>query len=172
MKKFFFFLAIVGVTLFFLDSCKKSSVNLDELRAQELQYLDDYLAANNIHTSPTDFGIYYIPEVEGTGDSIKVGDKVKIFFTESYILNDSTSYVLGTGNYEPYEFTVGSTNEISGLNEGITYMKQGGKATLIIPSEKAYGATANYTLGIPRFSTMVYNIEVYRHYPADTTSTQ
>ena len=125
MKKLFFFLAVVGVVLFSMDSCKKT-ISLDELRAQELQKMDDFIAANGITVDPTESGMYYIPEVEGTGDSIKAGDRVKIFYTGMFL--DSTIFD-ATGSYEPFEFTVGSTDVITGMSEGLTYMKQGGKAT-------------------------------------------
>lgn len=171
MKKLFLFLAVVGTVIFTLDSCKKS-VSLDELRAQEENRLDSYLAYNNITDSLTASGMYYIERVKGTGDSIKTGDRVKIFYTAMYIVDDTTTTVFDyTGNYVPYEFVVGA-NAVAGLNEGLTYMKQGGKATFIIPSSLGFGATNNYTYGVPRFSTLIYNVEVYRHYPADTTTTQ
>lgn len=170
MRKLFFFLAIVGTLIFSLDSCKKS-VSLDELRAQELNRLDSYLSYHNIHDSLTSSGMYYIQRKAGTGDSIKAGDRVKIFYTASYIVDDTTATVFySTGNYTPYDFVVGTDN-VAGLNEGLTYMKQGGKATFIIPSDIGFGATNNYQYGIPRFSTLVYDVEVYRHYVTDTTTT-
>lgn len=171
MKKLFFFLAIIGVVVLVMDSCKKS-VSLDELRAQELDRLDSYLAYHNVTDSLTASGMYYINHQTGTGDSIKTGDRVKIFYTARYIVNDTTTTVFyATGNYTPYDFIVG-TDQVAGLNEGLTYMKQGGKATFIIPSDLGYGATNDYTFGVPRFSTLIYDVEVYRHYAADTTSTQ
>ena len=43
-------------------------------------------------------------------------------------------------------------------NEGLSYMKKGGKATLIIPSNLAYGS--NGTDKIPGYSTLIFDLEL------------
>jgi FKBP-type peptidyl-prolyl cis-trans isomerase len=50
---------------------------------------------------------------------------------------------------------------IAGMNEGLTYMRQGEKATLVIPSNLAYGASNS---SVERFSTLIFDIEVYKHF--------
>ena len=155
-------LFVVSLTfLVAISSCKKTDDGLDELREAEITRLNEYIADNNISVEPKSSGLYYLETQEGTGDSIKIGDTVKIFYTVMSI--DSVLYDT-SGSYEPFEFVVGSSSIITGLSEGITYMKQGGKATLILPSELAYGATVDYSLGIPRFTTLLFDVEVYRHY--------
>jgi len=166
MKKILFFLTIIGSVMFMTVSCGNDGLDLEKLRAEELEALDAFIEANDIEVEPTSSGLYYIEQVKGTGDTIKPGDRVKIFYTGMFI--DSTLFD-STSEYEPFEFVVGSSDVITGMSEGITYMTQGGKATLIIPSNLAYGATNNTTLGIPRFSTLIFDIEVYKHYKLSDT---
>ncbi len=169
MKKLFFFFALIGSVLITAVSCKDNGLDLEKLRAEELQSLEEFVDANDINVEPTESGLYYIEREKGTGDTIKAGDRVKIFYTGMFI--DSTEFDY-TGSYEPFNFIVGSSDVITGMSEGITHMRQGGKATLIIPSNLAYGATNNTTLGIPRFSTLVFDIEVYKHYKLTDTQTE
>lgn len=167
MRKVVFFFALTASVLVLAVSCK-DGLDLDKLRAEELEALEEFIAANNITVEPKESGLYYIEREKGTGDSIKLGDRVKIFYTGMFI--DSTIFD-ATGTYEPFEFIVGSSSVITGMSEGLTYMTQGGKATLIIPSNLAYGATNNTTLGIPRFSTLIFDVEVYKHYKLEDTQT-
>jgi FKBP-type peptidyl-prolyl cis-trans isomerase len=169
MKKILFFLTIIGSVIFLTVSCGNDGLDLEKLRAEELEKLDAFIEANDIEVEPTSSGMYYIEEIKGTGDTIKPGDQVKIFYTGMFI--DSTIFD-GTTPYEPFEFVVGSSDVITGMSEGLTYMYQGGKGTLIIPSNLAYGATNNTSLGIPRFSTLIFEVEVYKHYKLSDTQNE
>ena len=169
MKKTIFFLTAIAAVVFLTVSCGNDGLDLEKLRAEELEKLDAFIEANGITVEPTASGMYYIEELKGTGDTIKPGDRVKIFYNAMFI--DSIPFD-ATSDYEPFEFVVGSTDVITGMSEGLTYMTQGGKGTLIIPSNLAYGATNNTTLGIPRFSTLIFDVEVYKHYKLSDTQNE
>jgi len=55
-------------------------------------------------------------------------------------------------------FSVGSVNIIEGWNEGIKFMKEGGEATLIIPSVLGYGSSGSGS--IPPYSTLIFDVEL------------
>ncbi len=171
MKKTFFLIVSVVAIIAISVSCKDNGLDLEKLRAEEIQKLEEFIDKNDIKEEPTASGLYYIEREKGTGDTIKAGDRVKIFYTGMLI--DSTVFDK-SGTYEPFEFIVGqslsSGGVIPGMSEGITHMRQGGKGTLIIPSELAYGASANG--GLPRFSTLIFDIEVYKHYKLSTGETE
>ena len=56
-------------------------------------------------------------------------------------------------------FTLGNYMVIEGFEEGILYMKKGGKATLLIPSYLAYGTSGTYW-GIPGYSPIIFEVEL------------
>ena len=59
---------------------------------------------------------------------------------------------------EPLDFKLGTGKVIKGWDQGIVGMKVGGKRTLIIPSELAYGSRA--MPGIPANSALIFDVEL------------
>jgi FKBP-type peptidyl-prolyl cis-trans isomerase len=50
-----------------------------------------------------------------------------------------------------------------GLDEGIMLMKEGGKATFLIPSKLAYGTQGNYS--VPGYTPVIFDIQLVRVIP-------
>jgi FKBP-type peptidyl-prolyl cis-trans isomerase FkpA len=163
-------LAFITTGVLFL-SCNDNN-DLAKLRQNELDLLDKFVAKyDEVHGTeikPTSSGLYYIEVQKGTGDTIAVGDRVQIWYN-TYLLKD-TSLIdsnMDTGKYTPLEFTVASpsySSVVEGLNEAVKYMQLGGKAFLIVPSEIAYGQ--NGSLAVPAFSTLLFDIEIYKVFKA------
>ncbi len=59
---------------------------------------------------------------------------------------------------EPLEFQLGAGRVIKGWEQGVTGMKVGGRRTLIIPPELAYGARS--MPGIPANSALIFDVEL------------
>lgn len=142
------FIAFLVFSFFFL-SCK-------DKEKEELEILKLYLEEHNITTEPTKSGLYYIETEAGDGDFPVTGNIVTVDY-EGRLLNGEvfdSSY-----DSEPYTFTIGYGWVIRGWDEGIKYMKNGGKATLIIPSSLAYGSEGSGD-DIPSYSTLIFDIEL------------
>ena len=167
MKQLIFsFFVLVSATM--LLSCNDNS--LEKQRQQELDFLNAYMDENYPDAEPKPSGLYYIEDKAGTGDTIKVGDKVQIFYATYMITHDSVPIDQSSGytegyRYEPLEFTVGAGSVIAGLDEAMTYMQKGTVATLIIDSGLAYGQ--NGSGSVPAFTTLRMEVEVYKVYPAN-----
>ncbi len=61
---------------------------------------------------------------------------------------------------EPLDFVLGAGRVIKGWDQGIQGMKVGGKRTLIIPSELAYGSRPTPGSGIPPNSALIFDVEL------------
>ena len=61
---------------------------------------------------------------------------------------------------EPLDFVLGAGRVIKGWDQGIIGMKVGGKRTLIIPSELAYGSRPTPGSGIPPNSALIFDVEL------------
>jgi FKBP-type peptidyl-prolyl cis-trans isomerase FkpA len=61
---------------------------------------------------------------------------------------------------EPLDFVLGTGRVIKGWDQGIVGMKVGGKRTLIIPSDLAYGSRPAPGGGIPANSALIFDVEL------------
>ncbi|WP_152286554.1 FKBP-type peptidyl-prolyl cis-trans isomerase [Flavicella marina] len=106
----------------------------------------------------TDSGLQYKVETEGIGDFILESDLVQVHITTSKI-DGTVLYSTESTDVEDLEFA--EVNRfISGIVEGLQLMKQGGKHTLYIPHELAYGEFIFNN--IDPFSVIVAEVEVVR----------
>ena len=132
---------------------KENAVSSEEA---EKSMLDQYLKNANIKIEPTNSGLYYIEENAGSGQFPKSGQKITIHYTGSYVSGEVFDSSLERG--EPFTFVFGANQVINGMEEGISLMKKGGTATLIIPSYLAYGKEGYKS--IPPYSTLIFEIEI------------
>jgi FKBP-type peptidyl-prolyl cis-trans isomerase FkpA len=111
--------------------------------------------------------------VVGTGATAANGDRVQVNYT-GWLYNDKATDFKGTKfdasvAGKPFTFVIGAanTNEsaITGFSQGVLGMKVGGKRTLLIPANLAYGAQGAYngaTLVIPPNSGVVFEVELVK----------
>ncbi|MBA2581778.1 MAG: FKBP-type peptidyl-prolyl cis-trans isomerase [Bacteroidetes bacterium] len=135
-----------------------------------MSQLTAYLEKNNIVQTPTPKGLYYIETVKGTGKKAEKGKMVKVNYTgrllDGTVFDTSVESEAKKANvfdpqrpYAPLDFQLGAGMVIQGWDEGISYMNVGGKATLIIPSNLAYGESGAGGI-IPPNTTLVFEVEL------------
>jgi FKBP-type peptidyl-prolyl cis-trans isomerase len=118
--------------------------------------IEDYLKARNIHAEKTKDLLYYKIDKLGNGNFPHVGQTVEVHY-KGTLMNGQvfdSSYDRG----QPFKFQIGVGTVIKGWDMGIPLFSEGGKGTLYIPSDLAYGE--NSVSGIPANSNLVFDIEI------------
>jgi peptidylprolyl isomerase len=144
-------------------SCKKDKT---DHYAIEKARIAKYVAENSITVEPKSNGLYFIEKEEeiGSGDYARFIVSIRY---RGFILGDNgelTEFDNNMDASEPMDVLVGAGYVIPGVEQGLSYMRMGGKATLIIPFDYAYGsggskdAEDNYV--IPPYSTLIFEIEL------------
>lgn len=112
----------------------------------------------------TKSGLIYTVVTEGEGTAIQNGELASVHYTgwlydenapENKGLQFDSSYDRG----DPIEFPLGAGRVIQGWDEGVLGMKVGGKRTLTIPADLAYGADGSPPI-IPGNSILLFDIEL------------
>lgn len=105
----------------------------------------------------TDSGLFYSIEKEGEGDKPQKGNSVKVHYKGELL--DGTVFDSSFKRNQPIEFSIGVGQVIPGWDEGIALLNKGAKATLIIPSDLAYGAAGAGGV-IPPNATLKFEVEL------------
>lgn len=130
---------------------------MESQKANEEVVLQQYIKDKNITVAPDSLGLYYIETKAGKGANPTAGSVVSVHYT-GMLLNGQV-FDSSIERQKPIEFTLGKGEVIRGWDEGISKMKKGGKATLVIPSHLAYGENGRQPV-IPPFSTLVFEVEL------------
>jgi FKBP-type peptidyl-prolyl cis-trans isomerase len=113
-----------------------------------LKYIED----NNLIATKTDSGLYYVINNEGTGTrptgTSNVTVAYKGYFLDGSVFDESDS--IGV--------SFGLDQVIAGWTEGITYFKEGGEGTLLVPYYLGYGING-YSI-IPGGSILAFDINL------------
>jgi FKBP-type peptidyl-prolyl cis-trans isomerase len=104
----------------------------------------------------TESGMVYIELQAGSGAQPQPTDKVKVHYTGKLI--DGAVFDSSVERGEPVTFPLNQV--IPGWTEGVGMMKVGGKARLVIPSDLAYGDSAQPGSSIPAGATLDFEVEL------------
>jgi len=126
-------------------------IEIFDAELREIELRNNYISVNEIVTEPTYTGLYYIETLAGTGPLPLNGQTVSVNYVGRFL----DGKVFDSGSFE---FKIGDNLVIAGFNEGVSYMKKNGKATLIIPSKLAYGKNGNSK--IPPFTTLIFELQL------------
>jgi FKBP-type peptidyl-prolyl cis-trans isomerase FkpA len=101
----------------------------------------------------------------GKGAEASVGSTVKVhytgwFFKPLAVKQHGRKFDSSLDHGEPLEFRLGGGQVIKGWEQGVSGMKVGGKRSLIIPSELAYGKRGAPGGSIPPDSDLIFEVEL------------
>jgi FKBP-type peptidyl-prolyl cis-trans isomerase len=132
-------ISILAVALVIISySCDVSK----KFEREERQKISNYLSDNStLQFVKKPSGLYFLDVLAGSGLSPVRTDSAYVWYTGKFL--DGRVFDTNVGSGTLYKFIVGQN--ITGFDEGLTYMKAGGKATFLIPSSLGYGAAGSYS---------------------------
>ena len=126
----------------FANYDKNEATNLERFKAdtaaqaqivKDNKLIEDHLAANNIQTQKTTWGVYIQVLNPGQGPKPKPGQYVTVKYK-------GTNFKGEEFDSGVYPMQVGTGGSIKGFEEGVMQLSKGGKAKVFVPSTLAYGA--------------------------------
>lgn len=146
------------ILLIFLVSCDPGK----KYEKQEEENILMYLSNNptlNFAQKPS--GLYFLEVLAGKGSVAVAHDTAFIKYTGKFL--DGTVFDSNVGTTDTLAVPVYEKWLIPGFDEGITYMKVGGKAKLIVPSNLGYGPSGYYI--IAGYTPLLFDLELVRLVP-------
>ncbi len=121
-------------------------------------------ATSTVNTAPALSALKIIDNVVGTGDEAQAG-KIAVVHYSGWLYDANAADLHGKAfdssvNRGPFSFPLGARRVIQGWDQGVVGMKVGGKRTLIIPSQMAYGERNVGNGLIPPNSDLIFDVEL------------
>ncbi len=102
---------------------------------------------------------YKITQKNDSGKPAKRGDIVKVHYTGKLL--DGTTFDSSLDRNKPIEFPIGTGRVIPGWDEGIMLLKEGEKASLVIPPYLGYGERGAGGV-IPPNAILLFDVELIK----------
>jgi FKBP-type peptidyl-prolyl cis-trans isomerase FkpA len=156
--------------------------SMEEIMAQQRQeaeankqkegaVLDKYATDHKLKVAKTASGLRYVITQASAKPKAAAGDTIYVNYTgkllDGKVFDTSIEALAKTAGvhqpgrpYEPLEAIAGASQFIEGWNEALSLLPEGSKATLLIPSDLAYGPEGTY--GIPPNTPLVFEMEIVR----------
>ncbi len=106
--------------------------------------------------------VQIVNEIIGNGLEVKNHSKVSVHYVGK--LEDNTIFDSSYDRGQLFDFQIGVRQVILGWETGLLGMKEGGKRTIFIPYELAYGESGAGSL-IPPQSNLIFEVEVIKVIP-------
>lgn len=133
-------------------------------KEKDEKLITEYLDKNKIKATKNAAGVYVAVNQEGTGATPNPGDTVYVHYTGKLttgkVFDSSQDSTMRPGMpLEPIKFPIGRGFVIRGWDAGLSGLKKGSKATLVIPSGLAYGLQGSPPV-IPGNSILVFDVQL------------
>ncbi len=130
----------------------------------ENKLIESYIQDQGYYDLPsktTPSGVRVIWHRKGTGQPIAIGDSVVLHLKGS-LLEDDMVFTNTWAQGQSLGFYIDSSSVgLPGLLNGITALRGGDSATLILPSTTAFGPVGQPIIGIPPFSPIVFEAKIF-----------
>ena len=155
MKKLTYLLGALAVMTVTACSASDNNAQKDDTTAQPTeQTAPTSWMPDSATVLPSGLGIV----IENPGDSTRAGDTTPVTLNYTGRLTNGKVFDSSYDRGEPATFM--AVQVVPGFGEGIKQIGRGGKATLYIPSDLAYGARGIPQAGIPANANLIFDIEI------------
>ncbi len=127
-----------------------------KLLAREEQMIDDFLTRYGWDMEQSGSGLRYKIRKPGEGPKASYGSFVELAY-DVYLLNGDPVY--SSDDEDLLQFRVGRGGAVTGMDEGVRLLRQGAKATFILPFHLAHGIPGDGNR-IPGRTTIIYQVEL------------
>lgn len=163
MQKIFSTLIILTfvIGMNFINSCSSSKSASDDSNSKQvtLTNTDPYSDTDSYADfKTTESGLRYKDTKIGVGEAPRKGQKIAVHYHGTLL--DGTVFDSSIERGKPIEFDFGTGQVIKGWDEGLETMSAGGKRTLFIPADLAYGSRERGK--IPANSTLIFEVELVK----------
>ncbi|MGB8489678.1 MAG: FKBP-type peptidyl-prolyl cis-trans isomerase [Bacteroidales bacterium] len=162
-KKTFYFL-LITLMIILIGSCNKDSEDPELAESSNIAAFLAQYPTLNFEQKPS--GLYYLDVEVGTGLLPATHDTAFIFYSVRLL----DGRILDT-NFDTSDTLIMPVNEgltISGFEEGLSYMHEGGEVLLLVPSKLAYGATGDIYGVVPPYTPILLNIALVKVKPGSS----
>jgi FKBP-type peptidyl-prolyl cis-trans isomerase FkpA len=133
-------------------------------KEKDEKLIKEYVEKNKINATKNAAGVYVAVTQEGTGSTPNPGDTVYVHYTgkltSGKVFDSSQDSTMRPGMpLEPIKFPIGRGFVIKGWDAGLSGLKKGSKAILVIPSVLAYGLQGSPPV-IPGNSILVFDVQM------------
>jgi FKBP-type peptidyl-prolyl cis-trans isomerase FkpA len=136
------------------------SNEISKRKDAQIKAFADYMASRKDRLQKTANGAYVEVKSQGDGPKVDSGKQVSVLYTGKLIPSEKVfqSNVSPASGIPPIQFVIGDPNMIAGWNDALVFFRKGGKGTLYIPQELAYGDQLA-PAGMP-FQALIFDIEI------------
>ena len=129
---------------------------VDKVKKDGDEFIANFMDCNE-EAVKTDSGLIYYEMTAGEGAQPELANTVEVHYHGT--LTDGTVFDSSVDRGQTISFPLGGV--IKGWQEGLAMMKEGGKATLVIPADLAYGDAGSGDT-IPPGATLKFEVELFK----------
>jgi len=135
---------------------ERTSQIVDRVKKDGSEFVKNFLDCTP-EAIQTDSGLVYYEMTAGTGAQPTIQSTVEVHYHGT--LTDGTVFDSSVERGQSIQFPLNGV--IRGWQEGLQLMKEGGKATLVVPSDLAYGDAGSGET-IPPGATLKFEVELFK----------
>lgn len=144
----------------YIPSKEETAAYWREFSREESVRIDMFTERHNWNVIRTESGLRYVIYEKGEGEKAEPG-RVAVVEFEVRLLDADTTLCYRSDKDDPVKFLIEQDYVESGLHEGITYMREGDRAMIILPHYLAHGLLGDEEK-IPPASTVIYDIRLLK----------